>query len=76
MNGTEKTVVRTTCGRELTIGRFRLNGLRPLAERVTLDVGCEAYDRGEVWASLTPTEARRVALALVGEADAAEADVV
>lgn len=73
MNGIGETVVRTACGRELTIGRLRLDGVRPCVGRVTLDVGCEPYDRGEVWASLTPDEARCVALALLDEADAAEA---
>jgi hypothetical protein len=50
MNGTERTVVRTACGRDLIIGRLRLKELRPSAERVTLDVGWEPYDCGEVWA--------------------------
>lgn len=71
--GTDKTVVHTACGRELTIGRLQLDAVGPSGERVTLDVVRQSYDHGEVWASLTPDEARRIAVALLRAADEAEA---
>jgi hypothetical protein len=56
-----RSVVRTSCGREFVVGRLRLDGLPHPALRVTLDVGCQPYDRGEVWVSLTAAEARHLA---------------
>lgn len=64
--------VRTVCGRRITIGRFRLVGLAHPAERVTIDIDRERYDRDEVWASLTPAEARRLAAGLLAQAAAVE----
>lgn len=64
--------VRTVCGRRITVGRFRLVGLAHPAERVTLDIDRERYDRDEVWASLTPAEARRLAASLLAQAAAVE----
>lgn len=64
--------VRTVCGRRITVGRFRLVGLAHPAERVTIDIDRERYDRDEVWASLTPAEARRLAAGLLAQAAAAE----
>jgi hypothetical protein len=54
------------------VGRLRLDGLPHPAIRVTLDVGCQPYDRGEVWASLTAAEARQLAGQLLAQAAAAE----
>jgi putative redox protein len=67
-----RTVVRTTCGRELVVGRLRLTGLPHPTLRVTLDVGCQPYDRGVVWASLTAAEARQLAGQLLAQAAAAD----
>jgi HSP20 family molecular chaperone IbpA len=44
-----RTVLRTSCGRDLVVGRLRLDGLPHPTLRVTLDVGCQPYDHGEVW---------------------------
>jgi hypothetical protein len=66
------TVIRTSCGRELVVGRLRLDGLPQPTLRVTLDVGCQPYDRGEVWASLTAAEARQLGGELLAQAAAAE----
>ena len=67
-----RTVVRTTCGREFVVGRLRLEGPPYPALRVTLDVECQPYDRGEVWASLTAAEARQLAGQLLAQAAAAD----
>jgi hypothetical protein len=63
-----RAVVRTGCGRELVIGRLRLDGLPRPVRRVTLDVACQPYDRAEVWASLTVDEARQLAAHLLAQA--------
>ena len=63
-----QSVVRTSCGRELVVGRLRLDGLPHRTLRVTLDVGCQPYDRGEVWMSLTAAEARQLAGRLLAQA--------
>ncbi len=67
-----RSVVRTSCGRELVVGRLRLDGLPHRTLRVTLDVGCQPYDHGEVWASLTAAEARQLAGHLLAQAAAVE----
>ncbi len=53
---------------------MRLDGLPHPAARVTLDVECQPYDRGEVWASLTTAEARQLAGQLLAQATAADRD--
>jgi hypothetical protein len=64
--------LRTSCGRELTIGRLALGDARHPAARVFMDLGecpgCEASG----WAGLTVREARQLALALLTQAVAAE----
>ena len=65
-------VLHTTCGRTLTLGRIRLDGLEHPTSRVTLDLHREPYDSEEVWASLTPVEARTLAGRLLAHAAAAE----
>ena len=66
------TTVRTSCGRDLVVRGLRLDGLPNPVRRVVLDIGCQPYDRGEVWVSLTATEARQLASHLVVHADAIE----
>jgi len=65
-----KGVVRTSCGRELAVGRLRLDGLGRPVNRVTLDIGCQSYDGEQLWASLTVGEARRLAAHLLAQAAA------
>lgn len=68
----EQSVMRTRAGRTIAVSRFA-SGVLPLGlGRVVLDTACEPYDRTEVWASLTPGEARRLAGLLLGQAAAVE----
>ncbi|MGH3246968.1 MAG: hypothetical protein ACRDOI_12245 [Trebonia sp.] len=66
--------VRSSCGRELTVGRLLFGDGRHLAARVFVDLGdCPGCD-GTGWAGLTVAEARRFAEALLSQAAAAERD--
>lgn len=64
--------LRTSCGREVTIGRLALGDARHPAARVFMDLGgcpgCEASG----WSGLTVPEARQLARALLAQAAAAE----
>ena len=64
--------LRTSCGRELTIGRLALgDALRPAA-RVFVDLG-ECVDcEGSGWAGFTVAEARQFARAVLAQAAAVE----
>jgi hypothetical protein len=62
------TVLRTGCGRELVVSRLRLDGLPRPVDRVVLDIGCQPYDRDEVWVSMTAAEARQLAAHLMVQA--------
>jgi len=65
--------LRTSCGRDLTIGRLALGDAAHPAGRVFLDLGgCRDCD-GSTWAGLSPDEARQLAAALLAQA-AAERD--
>ncbi len=54
----------TLSGRHLHVGALPMRGL-PHLGRVTLQVGCESFDREQMWLSLRPDEARRLADALL-----------
>jgi putative redox protein len=70
--GPRHEYLRTSCGRELTVGRLALGDDRHPARRIFVDLGeCPGCD-GTGWAGLTVTEARRVAWALLSQAAAAE----
>lgn len=70
----EDTEVRTSCGRELRVGRLALgNPARP-AGRVFVNLGDCADGEGSTWAGLTVAEARQLASALLSQAAAAERD--
>ena len=66
--------LRTSCGRELTIGRLALGDAGRPAARVFVNFGgcpgCEEV----AWAGLTVAEARSLARAILSEAAAAERD--
>ncbi|WP_240134638.1 OsmC family protein [Streptomyces sp. MUM 178J] len=64
--------VHTRCGRTISVSRFGHEPLPPGMGRVVLDTAWEPYDHGEVWASLTPEEARRIAGLLLFHAAAVE----
>jgi putative redox protein len=66
--------LRTSCGRDLTIGRLALGDAAHPAGRVFLDLGgCRDCD-GSTWAGLSVAEARQLAAALLSQAAAAEQD--
>ena len=66
--------LRTSCGRDLTIGRLALGDAAHPAGRVFIDLGtCRDCD-GSAWAGLSAAEARRLAAALLSQAAAAEQD--
>jgi hypothetical protein len=64
--------VRTSCGRELTVGRLALGDARHPAARVFVDLGQCSGCAGTGWAGLTVAEARQLARAVVAQAAAAE----
>lgn len=62
--------LRTSCGRDLTIGRLALGDAAHPAGRVFIDLGkCRDCD-GSAWAGLSVAEARRLAAALLSQAAA------
>jgi uncharacterized OsmC-like protein len=66
--------LRTSCGRDLTIGRLALGDAAHPAGRVFTDLGkCRDCD-GSTWAGLSVAEARWLASALLSQAAAAEQD--
>jgi hypothetical protein len=64
--------LRTSCGRELTVGRLALGDARRPAARVFVDVGECPGGEGTGWAGLTVAEARQLARAVLAQAAAAE----
>jgi hypothetical protein len=64
--------LRTSCGREVTVGRLALGDVRHPAARVFVDLGQCAGCEGTGWAGLTVAEARRLARAVLAQAAAAE----
>ncbi|MEU2429401.1 OsmC family protein [Streptomyces sp. NPDC007861] len=69
---TQAETVHTGCGRTISVSRFVPAGLPAAMGRVVLDTVCEPFDSDEVWASLTPEEARRIAALLLFQAEAVE----
>ena len=66
--------VRSSCGRELTVGRLVFGDDEHFAARVFVDLGgCNGCE-GTGWASLTVAEARLLAQAVLSQAAAAERD--
>ena len=66
--------LRTSGGREVTIGRLDLGQSRHPARRIFLDLGSGPGCEGTGWAGLTVAEAQQVARALLAKAAAAEQD--
>ena len=64
--------LRTSCGRELTIGRLALGDARQPAARVFVNLGGCPGCQDAAWAGLTVAEARSLARAILAEAAAAE----
>ncbi|MGO8960170.1 MAG: OsmC family protein [Streptosporangiaceae bacterium] len=70
----ERAGLRTTCGREVRVGRLALGGGEQPAGRVSLDIAKSPGRDDGTWAGLTPAEARWLAAALLGQAAAADRD--
>jgi len=64
--------LRTTCGRELAVGRLALGDARHPAARVFVGLGECPGCEGTGWAGLTVTEARQFARSVLAQAAAAE----
>ena len=64
---------RTTCGREVRIGRLILGGTGHPAQRVSLGISAPASTGDGTWAGLTASEARQLAAALLMQAAACDA---
>ncbi|SDN08243.1 Uncharacterized OsmC-related protein [Streptomyces wuyuanensis] len=64
--------LHTRCGRAIRVARFAPHELPAGMGRVVLDTLRAPYDDREVWASLTPQEARQLAGLLLSEAEAVE----
>ncbi len=60
--------VRTTCGREIRIGRLALGGGSHPAQRVSLGISASSDTEDGTWAGLTADEARQLAAALLVQA--------
>jgi len=69
---TAQSLIHTRCGRTIAVSRFAPGLLPRGMGRVVLDTACETYDQNEVWASLTPGEARDLARLLLFQAAAVE----
>jgi putative redox protein len=70
----ENTHVRTSCGRDLRVGRLALGNPAHPAARVSVNFGDCPDCEGSSWAGLTVAEARQLASALLAQAAAAERD--
>ncbi|WP_329560489.1 OsmC family protein [Kitasatospora sp. NBC_01266] len=64
----EQSLLHTRSGRTIAVSRYGVGTLPPELGRVVLDTACERNDLGEVWASLTSDEARRLAGLLLQQA--------
>ncbi|MFF7311703.1 OsmC family protein [Streptomyces sp. NPDC008137] len=64
--------MRTRCGRTINVTRFAPPGLPTPMGRVVLDASFAPHDEGELWASLTAEEARRLAGLLLFHAAAVD----
>ncbi|MFI9366569.1 OsmC family protein [Kitasatospora sp. NPDC053057] len=68
----EQSLIHTRCGRTIAVSRLAPGVLPVGMGRVVLDTACQPYDHSEVWASLTPREARDLAGLLLRQAAAVE----
>jgi hypothetical protein len=64
--------VRTSCGREVTVGRLSLGDAHHPTGRIFVDLGECPDSGGTSWAGLTVAEARQLAQAILSQAAAAE----
>jgi uncharacterized OsmC-like protein len=64
--------IETRCGRSIEVTRFTPLGLPPSMGRVVLETSCTAQDKGELWTSMTPEQARSLAALLLFQAAAVD----
>ncbi|MGW0080373.1 OsmC family protein [Streptomyces sp. NPDC003393] len=64
--------IETRCGRSIEVTRFAPRGLPASMGRVVLETPCRAQDKGGLWASMTPEEARGLAALLLYQAAAVD----
>jgi hypothetical protein len=64
--------IRTTCGRQISVGLLALGEIHHPAERISLDISPVPGTGDGAWAGLTAPEARKLAAALLFQAAAAE----
>jgi hypothetical protein len=64
--------IQTTCGRQISVGLLGLGDAHHPLERVSLDISPAPGTSDGAWAGLTATEARRLAAALLTQAETAE----
>ncbi|GAA1243536.1 hypothetical protein GCM10009665_37970 [Kitasatospora nipponensis] len=62
----------TACGRRIEVGALRVDVPGRPIERITLNVGPERDGASNVWAGLSPGEARDLALRLLAQVASAE----
>jgi putative redox protein len=63
----EPATIHTCTGRRLSVGNLTLEEAVPIG-RVVLRITARRAEHGQVWASLTPAEARGLADALLAQA--------
>jgi len=68
----EQLLLRTTCGKDVHVGRLGVGDRAALVRRVSLDIGNSPEGEDGARALLTRVEARRLAAALLQLADAGE----
>ena len=68
----EQPAFRTSCGRDVRVGRLALGGPDRRVGRVSLAIGHASGADDGTWAALTPAEARQLAAALLRQAAAAD----
>jgi hypothetical protein len=66
--------VRTSCGRDVTVGRLALGDAHHPTERIFVDLGECARGNSSGWAGLTLAEARQLAQAILSQVAGAERD--
>ena len=64
--------IRTSCGREVKVGRLALGDRHHPTARIFVDLGACVGCEGTSWTGLTVTEARQLAQAVLAQAAAAE----
>ncbi|MEU6417506.1 OsmC family protein [Streptomyces spiralis] len=64
--------IETRCGRTIEVTHFAPQGLPVSMRRVVLETTCRAQDKGGLWASMTPEEARGLAALLLFQAAAVD----